>query len=103
LGNVWKVLQWKGPLLQPNGIFHGHLVHFAVSWYTFSRFGMLRREKSGNPGFVPKLFRVGGEILMAATIFALVVFLCRGYCFCRYDCARAARLSTTEYTKIEIT
>jgi hypothetical protein len=44
------------------GIFYGHLVHFTVFWYIlltfgifcgnllyFSRFGILYREKSGNP------------------------------------------------------
>jgi hypothetical protein len=35
----------------PFGIFCGHLVYIIVFVYTFSRFGMLYREKSGNPGF----------------------------------------------------
>jgi hypothetical protein len=30
-------------------IFHGHLVYFVVIWYIFPRFGILYREKSGNP------------------------------------------------------
>jgi hypothetical protein len=31
------------------GIFNGHLVYFVVIWYiTFSRFGMLFQEQSGN-------------------------------------------------------
>jgi hypothetical protein len=46
------------------GIFYGHLVHFTVSCYIlwtfgivrgnllyFSRFGILYKEKSGNPGY----------------------------------------------------
>jgi hypothetical protein len=36
-------------ILRQNGIFYGYLVHLVVIWYTFSRFGMLYREKSGNP------------------------------------------------------
>jgi hypothetical protein len=35
--------------LGPLGIFFGHLVHFWVIWYIFTRFGMLYQEKSGNP------------------------------------------------------
>jgi hypothetical protein len=31
------------------GIFCGRLVHFVAIWFTFSRFSMLHREKSGNP------------------------------------------------------
>jgi hypothetical protein len=51
-----------------DGIFYGHLVHFAVFCYIlwtlfcivrgnlvyFSRFGILCVEKSGNPGYVFK-------------------------------------------------
>jgi hypothetical protein len=56
-GKFWKVLQLKMLVLfmanlsisLPNGILYGHLVHFVVIWYIFSRFGMLYREKSGNP------------------------------------------------------
>jgi hypothetical protein len=33
----------------PIGNFYGHLVHFVVIWDIFSRFGMLHKEKSGNP------------------------------------------------------
>jgi hypothetical protein len=40
---IWSVLQ-------PFGIFCGHLEHFMVIWYIFPRFGMLHQEKSGNPG-----------------------------------------------------
>jgi hypothetical protein len=36
-------------ILRTNDIFYGHLVHFVVIWYIFTRFGMLYREKSGNP------------------------------------------------------
>jgi hypothetical protein len=41
-------------ILRPDGIFYGHLVvpilvQFLVIWYIFPRFGMLHREKSGNP------------------------------------------------------
>jgi hypothetical protein len=36
--------------LRPNGISYGYLVHFVINWYIFPRFGMLYREKSGNPG-----------------------------------------------------
>jgi hypothetical protein len=31
------------------GIFYDHLVHFVVIWYNFPRFGILDKEKSGNP------------------------------------------------------
>jgi hypothetical protein len=38
-------------VLRPKGTFcGGHLVHFVVIWYILSRFGILYREKSGNPG-----------------------------------------------------
>jgi hypothetical protein len=30
-------------------VFYRHLVHFVVIWHIFPRFGMLYREKSGNP------------------------------------------------------
>jgi hypothetical protein len=36
-------------ILRQFGLFCGHLVRFMVIWYVFSRFGMLYREKSGNP------------------------------------------------------
>jgi hypothetical protein len=57
LGKFWKVLQWKMfgifrailSISRPTGVFYGHLVHFVVIWYIFTRFGMLHREKSGNP------------------------------------------------------
>jgi hypothetical protein len=30
--------------IQPFGIFNGHLVHYVVLWYIFSRFGLLYQE-----------------------------------------------------------
>jgi hypothetical protein len=36
-------------ILRPNGEFYEHSVQFVVIWFIFSRFGMLYREKSGNP------------------------------------------------------
>jgi hypothetical protein len=32
------------------GIFYDHLVHFLFIWCIFSGFGVVHREKSGNPG-----------------------------------------------------
>jgi hypothetical protein len=57
LGKFWRVLQWKilvyfmtiWSYLRPVDIFCGHLVHFMVIWYIFSRLGKLYHEKSGNP------------------------------------------------------
>jgi hypothetical protein len=47
------MLLFLGPFwlfyVQPNGKFYGHLVHFVVIWYIFPRFGMLYRDKPGNP------------------------------------------------------
>jgi hypothetical protein len=37
-------------VLQPFGKFCGHLGYFMVIWYIFPCFGMLYKEKSGNPG-----------------------------------------------------
>jgi hypothetical protein len=71
LSKFWTVLQWNIfrailSILQPNGIFYGHLVHFAVIRYIFPRFGMLYREKSGNPapaaGSKLQVERVGPEV-----------------------------------------
>jgi hypothetical protein len=42
-------------IIQPNGIFYGHLVHFVVIWYILIRFGTLYREKTGNPGLFGEL------------------------------------------------
>jgi hypothetical protein len=36
------------------GSISGHLVYFAVIWYTFPNFGILDQEKSGNPGHSAK-------------------------------------------------
>jgi hypothetical protein len=41
-GRCWYVL-WTFD------VFYGHLVYFVVIWYILPRFGMLNREKSGNP------------------------------------------------------
>jgi hypothetical protein len=57
LGKFWRVLQWKilvyfmaiWSILRIFDIFYGHLVYFPPSWQTFSRFGLLHKEKSGNP------------------------------------------------------
>jgi hypothetical protein len=57
LGKIWRNLKWKmlvyfmgmWSLLQPFGVFYGHLVYFMAIWYMFSRFGMLSKETSGNP------------------------------------------------------
>jgi hypothetical protein len=39
------------------GTIYGDLVTFVVIWYVFSRFGMLYKEKSGNPAeHAPKAF-----------------------------------------------
>jgi hypothetical protein len=37
--------------LRPFGILRCNLVYFMVIWYIFHPFGMLHREKSGNPGW----------------------------------------------------
>jgi hypothetical protein len=31
-------------------VFYGHLVYFVAIWYTFSHFGLVYLEESGNPG-----------------------------------------------------
>jgi hypothetical protein len=70
LGKFWRALEW----MEMAGIFYGHLVYFTsnwyilrpigifyvqlvyfmdilfILWYIFHHFGMLYREKSGNPG-----------------------------------------------------
>jgi hypothetical protein len=43
-GSYWYVLL-------PFGLFYAHLVYFMVIWYISPHFGMLHREKSGNPVF----------------------------------------------------
>jgi hypothetical protein len=63
LGKFWMVLQWKmwffnmdiWSIFRPFDICYGHLVLFVVIWYIFSRFGMLNREKSGNPATCTEL------------------------------------------------
>jgi hypothetical protein len=44
---VYFVAIWS--LLLPFGVFSGNLINLIVIWLIFSRFGMLDREKSGNP------------------------------------------------------
>jgi hypothetical protein len=54
--HFWMVLTWKvlvyfmalWSVLRPSYIFYGHLVYFGFTWYIFSGFGMLSKEKSGN-------------------------------------------------------
>jgi predicted metal-dependent peptidase len=41
--SIWSILQ-------PFRIFYGHLVYFVVILVYFSRFGMLKEDKSGNRG-----------------------------------------------------
>jgi hypothetical protein len=49
-GGCWYILWTFGLcIIQPFAIFHGHLVYLAVIWLIFPRFGMLCKEKSGNP------------------------------------------------------
>jgi hypothetical protein len=58
LGKFWRVLQWKilvyfttiRSILRPLEINYCHLLYFVVVWYIFPRFGILYKEKSGNPG-----------------------------------------------------
>jgi hypothetical protein len=57
LGKFWRVLQWKKMVyftdtwssLWSFVIFYGHLEKLLVIWYILSRFGILHKEKSGNP------------------------------------------------------
>jgi hypothetical protein len=57
LGKFWSALDWKmfqyfmaiWNILWRLGIFYDHLVHFEIIWYTFSGFGIMYQEKSGNP------------------------------------------------------
>jgi hypothetical protein len=68
LGKFWRVLQWKMLVyfmaiwsnLWQFCIFYDHLVYFVLILYILSRFGMLRQEKSGNPGL--KTFRLMRQI-----------------------------------------
>jgi hypothetical protein len=52
---IWSILQPFGNFCGHFGLFHGHLVYFP-------RFGMLYKEKSGNPAAgvdFPMLFAAG--------------------------------------------
>jgi hypothetical protein len=57
LGKFWRALLWKilvyfltiWSILRPLEIFYGHLVYFVLIWYIFPRFGILDKEKFGNP------------------------------------------------------
>jgi hypothetical protein len=57
LVKFWGVVQWNmlvyfmaiWAILLSFGIFCGHLVYLMVTWYSFSCFGILYQEKSGNP------------------------------------------------------
>jgi hypothetical protein len=57
LGKFWKVLQWKMlvfvtailSILRPKWYNFVHYAKFCAHLVYFSRFGMLYREKSGNP------------------------------------------------------
>jgi hypothetical protein len=56
-GIFWRALEWEilvnfmaiWNIRQPFDIPHGHLEHFVAILYIFFRFGMLYKEKSGNP------------------------------------------------------
>jgi hypothetical protein len=39
---IWNILRIFG-------IFYDHLVHCVFIWYSFSGFGIMQQEKSGNP------------------------------------------------------
>jgi hypothetical protein len=57
LGKFWRALDWKmlicfmviWNILWPFGIFYDHLVQFVFIWYIFPVFGIMHKEKSGNP------------------------------------------------------
>jgi hypothetical protein len=53
---VFGYILWTFGPFMVSGIFYGHLVHLAVIWWFFSRFGILHQEKSGNPG----MYLIGG-------------------------------------------
>jgi hypothetical protein len=58
LGKFWEVLRLENVIyfiaiwnsLWTFRIFYDHFVHFVFIWYTFSGFGIMYQEKSGNPG-----------------------------------------------------
>jgi hypothetical protein len=47
-GGPWNGKGWC--TLWPFGIYYGHLVIFVLIWFIFPCFGILCKEKSGNPG-----------------------------------------------------
>jgi hypothetical protein len=52
-GLDWKMLKYFmaiSNILRTFGVFHDHLVHFLFIGYSFSGFGIMHQEKSGNPG-----------------------------------------------------
>jgi hypothetical protein len=57
LGTFWRALEWKilahfmaiWYFLRISGIFYYHVLHFVALWYILPHFGLLCREKSGNP------------------------------------------------------
>jgi hypothetical protein len=49
LGKSWYIFMTIWSICGPLEIFYVYLVYFWVIRYKFSRFGMLYREKSGNP------------------------------------------------------
>jgi hypothetical protein len=78
-GSYWYMAIW--PLLLPFGIFCGHLVYFIVIWYICSkcsRFGMLYREKFGNPGW-PII-----ETLKLKHYNQVFLVFHSSFCFCRH-------------------
>jgi hypothetical protein len=57
--HFWRVLDWKmlihimaiwNNILWTFGIFDDHLEHLVFPWYICSGFGIMYKEKSGNPG-----------------------------------------------------
>jgi hypothetical protein len=44
----------EGLAIEDVGLFNDHLVYFMDIWYIFPRFGMLYKEKSGNPSWDSK-------------------------------------------------
>jgi hypothetical protein len=57
-------------------VFYVHLVHFLVIWHIFPRFGMLYREKSGNPGMYSENESSNQEwCIMVFTVAGPVMFL----------------------------
>jgi hypothetical protein len=63
--HIWAILS----ILPTNGIIYGHLEQFVVFWYIFPLFGMLYREKYGNPGLEAE------SLAMKKSCFLPVTFL----------------------------